>query len=43
MRRELSAAEKAWLNAYEMSMRLKVEIIGKVAEKNFRSGMREMG
>jgi hypothetical protein len=29
MRRRLSAAKKAWLNACEMSMRLKVEMIGK--------------
>jgi hypothetical protein len=29
---DLSAAKKAWLNAYGMSMRLKGEIIGKLAE-----------
>jgi hypothetical protein len=32
MRRRLSAAKKDWLNAYEMSMRLRADIIGKVAE-----------
>jgi hypothetical protein len=31
-RRRLSAAKKAWLNAYGMSMRRKREIIGKLAE-----------
>ncbi len=30
MRRRMSAAKKAWLNAYGMSMRLKGEIIGKL-------------
>jgi len=42
MWRELSAATKARLNAYGMSMRLKAEIIGKVQEENIGNRMREM-